>query len=266
MGNAATRAVSRDVQRVIAIVLYALRQGANYGAKIRVPHAVLMAALYRRHRSLADNALEVATVGWEHARNLAYFVALYKLAVAVLRAGWAGLGLPAVLASPASGAPPLADGQWLSDVATPSHPMQAALAGALAAGLVWSHFTPVNQQILLFVLSRVVLAGARALASHGVEPFASISFETAYPLLAVATWAAVMALFEYEPSSLQPSLLHSMTALYHTPDVAPSLSWLQFRPSPTLAAAAAYLAVWTWQNHGSLQEMLIVRGVRARPS
>jgi peroxisomal membrane protein 4 len=84
----------------------------------------------------------------------------------------------------------------------------------------------VNQQIVIYVFARVVLALARL----GVKPggvglplvssprnSAVISYY-AWPVFASVSWAAVMQLFKWHASELQPSLRSSMTYIYADSD------------------------------------------------
>ena len=68
----------------------------------------------------------------------------------------------------------------------------------------------INQQIILYLLSRVVTGGAVSLQNRGILPKAKF-----FPILAAIVWALVMYLFESDPNSLQASLSGSMEFLYH---------------------------------------------------
>jgi peroxisomal membrane protein 4 len=79
----------------------------------------------------------------------------------------------------------------------------------------------VNQQIVIYVFARVVLALARLAVKPGVglplisTPEASAALSNAaWPLFASASWAAVMHLFRWYPMELQGSLRSSMTYIY----------------------------------------------------
>lgn len=79
----------------------------------------------------------------------------------------------------------------------------------------------VNQQIVVYVFARVVLALARLAVKPGFglpvvsEPgnSAAISYYS-WPVFAATSWGLVMHLFRYHAAELQPSLRSSMTYLY----------------------------------------------------
>lgn len=78
-----------------------------------------------------------------------------------------------------------------------------------------------NQQIVIYVFARVVLALARLAVKpgHGL-PFVSqearstVISHYAWPTFAAMSWAMVMHLFQYHSEDLQPSLRSSMTYIY----------------------------------------------------
>jgi peroxisomal membrane protein 4 len=88
----------------------------------------------------------------------------------------------------------------------------------------------VNQQIVVYVFARVVLALARLAVKpgHGLpgvsEPLrsAKISYY-AWPLFASLSWASVMHIFKWHAAELQPSLRSSMTYIYANADTWDSL-------------------------------------------
>jgi peroxisomal membrane protein 4 len=86
----------------------------------------------------------------------------------------------------------------------------------------------VNQQIVIYVFARVVLALARQVVKPGAtfsvdalatppDRAAAVSYY-AWPAFAAASWAAVMHLFRYHPEDLQPSLRSSMSYIYKESD------------------------------------------------
>jgi len=83
----------------------------------------------------------------------------------------------------------------------------------------------VNQQIVIYVFARVVLALARMAVKPGYglpglsEPHRSAAISHyAWPLFASFSWAAVMHLFKHHAVELQPSLRSSMTYIYANAD------------------------------------------------
>lgn len=147
----------------------------------------------------------------QHARNLALFAFLYKSSMLMLRK--------------ASG-----DKQ---------HHSHTFLAGLFGGYWVFGHgkgaTSSVNQQIVIYVFARVVLAlaklavqppGDNALVGsqyggHGGAGFLGLNPQQtkavqryAWPVFASVSWASVMWLFEGYPDTLQPSLRSSMTYMY----------------------------------------------------
>jgi len=83
----------------------------------------------------------------------------------------------------------------------------------------------VNQQIVIYVFARVVLALARMAIKPGYglpgvsEPHRSAQISHyAWPLFASLSWASVMHLFKHHAVELQPSLRSSMTYIYANSD------------------------------------------------
>ena len=114
----------------------------------------------------------------------------------------------------------------------------AAVAGAIGGYVVWSGYTSINYQIVLYLLSRILIACVSLAAKKGIMPFTMCTFSKVYPVLAVSLWATVMWLFENAPESLHPSLKRSMDFLYHD-----SNTWkegvMDFLPSPATAIVCA---------------------------
>lgn len=107
----------------------------------------------------------------------------------------------------------------------------------LLAGLVGGYFvfgrgsrrsgkiSSVNQQIVIYVFARVVLALARLAVAPGRglplvsrERPAALLTQHAWPVFAAASWGMVMHLFRHHPDDLQPSLRSSMTYIYLNSD------------------------------------------------
>jgi peroxisomal membrane protein 4 len=152
-------------------------QGVYYGTKIRLPHAAVMAILFQSG-TLREKALSVAWQSFQHARNLAAFVGIYKGSLAVLR---------------------LLDGSdTKKGYGVAARPIHALAAGALGGYCVWTNYSSVNFQIVLYLFSRVLIALVRLAAQQQLlgEKLSAIDFETAYPYLAAGTWALVLWLYE----------------------------------------------------------------------
>ena len=63
----------------VQAILEAVVGGARYGFKIRVPHALVMTALFRRDLSSTEKIRSILKLAMEHAGNLAMFAAIYKV-------------------------------------------------------------------------------------------------------------------------------------------------------------------------------------------
>ena len=168
--------------------------GLTYGTKIRAPHAFVMTFLFKSELGLSDKIKRILKLTFLHARNLAAFVSIYKLCIEIQ-----GLG----------------SGRSAASSGHPAKQIHALIAGAIGGWIVWSHYNAVNYQIVLYLLSRIVVALVRVLARKGVYPFRHFSFKPSYPWLATGVWAIVMWLFEYYPETLHGSLAESMRYLYH---------------------------------------------------
>ena len=87
--------------------------------------------------------------------------------------------------------------------------------------------SPVNSQINMYVMSRVLFGLARLSVEKKLIP----DFEYSSQLYGALTWAFVMWLFEFHAPTLQKSLVSSMTYLYHDSDGMPQngqslIDWL----------------------------------------
>jgi len=172
-------------------VLRGFRQGLVYGAKIRFPHALVMTFLFRSG-SFKDKMRDVFNATYQHSRNLACYVTLYKLVCCILR-----------------------------HVRGVESPLNHLIGGAIGGAIMFGANNPVNSQINMYVMSRVIMGGVKALSANGYLPAAE-SVPHAYTLYASLTWALVMYLFEYHERHLQKSLSSSMTYLYHDSNTWPS--------------------------------------------
>lgn len=202
--------------------LKGFRNGGVYGAKIRAPHALVMVFLFKEG-SMQEKLRLIAKLTFEHARNLAIFVLVYKGLIASGRLTHRALGLPLHSAG-----------------GMPASPLHALAAGAVGGWVVWANYSGVNYQIVLYLLSRIVVGLVRLLASKQVRPFSLVNFKQTYPYLAMGVWAVVMWLYEYHPRVIHPSLASSMDFLYHDANSWQSVQ--DFLPTHVLAAAVLYVA------------------------
>ncbi|KAH7034846.1 peroxisomal membrane protein 4 [Microdochium trichocladiopsis] len=177
------------------------RNGAVYGAKVRFPHALVMVFLFRSG-SIQQKIQLVYKATRQHATNLAKFATIYKTTCYLLKT---------------FGPTPGKEGTY-----------DTFIAGLLGGYFVFGGRSPrtgkissVNQQIVIYVFARVVLALARLAVKpgHGLpvvsEPARSaVINKYAWPVFAATSWAFVMHLFRHHAEELQPSLRSSMNYIY----------------------------------------------------
>ncbi|KZF23814.1 peroxisomal membrane protein 4 [Xylona heveae TC161] len=207
-------------------VVKAARNGAVYGAKIRFPHALVMVFLFRSG-TVRERLRLVLKATRQHARNLAKFAAIYKFSLIVLRQ----LSL-------------------FNDRTTPGGKPDEARYDTFIAGLIGGYYvfgrgiqSSVNQQIVIYVFARVVLALAKLAVmkmpalSGGMSRTTSaggsaggagstanpLDLGTAitkhsWPVFASLSWAFVMYIFRWHPDAVQPSLRSSMKYIYVNAD------------------------------------------------
>jgi len=175
-------------------ILKGARNGFVYGVKVRFPHALVMSILFGRGDWQARTRV-IYRATKQHAFNLAKFVSLYKTFM--------------LIQSKSNGGK-----QRSSDT---------FLAGLLGGYIVFGERSAVNEQIVLYVVSRVVSSfipragtpyssSAPAAAGSAVKPMPPDS--RYFTLFAALSWGAVMWLFEHRGETIQPGMFNSMTYLY----------------------------------------------------
>jgi len=196
------------------VLLKAIRNGAVYGTKVRFPHAMVMIFLFRSG-TVREKLWLIYKATRQHATNLAKFAFLYKSGCLLLKNANGG---------------------------------KEASSHAFLAGLFGGYWTfghgkaansSVNQQIVIYVFARVVLALAKlavqppgdnsliggSYGGHGGKGLIGLKEEQlvkvreyAWPAFASLSWAGVMWLFRFYPETLQASLRSSMTYIYSNAD------------------------------------------------
>jgi hypothetical protein len=80
-------AVSALARKELAAILSALMAGAKYGVKIRLPHAIVMTALFGRRKgvTVGMHLTRIGRVVADHASHLACFAATYKSLLMILK-------------------------------------------------------------------------------------------------------------------------------------------------------------------------------------
>ena len=172
--------------------LRGLRNGLYYGGKIRFTHSLVMTLLFK-HGTIYEKIKSIIELTLEHAINLGGFVFIYKLTCCILK-----------------------------NIIRNDSKIINFVAGLFGSYFIWARKTPVNQQIMLFLLSRNLLSGANIYCEKYNKNL------NGYPITTMLVWGIVMFLFENNPESLQGSLLSSMKFIYKESDR--YSSWRDFIP------------------------------------
>jgi peroxisomal membrane protein 4 len=179
-------------------ILRGFRNGVVYGARIRFPHALVMTFMFRSG-TLQSKIKDILLATYTHSKNLGLFVLIYKTITCLLRHFR------------------LKDDAW-----------NAIIGGAVGGSLVFGTNTPINAQINMYVMSRVIFGLVNLATEMKILP----TFSSAYTLYSAAIWALVMVLFERRPAVLQRSLTTSMEYLYHNSNSFPELpkngNWIEW--------------------------------------
>jgi peroxisomal membrane protein 4 len=107
-------------------VLKGLRNGLEYGSRIRFVHSMVMTFLFKSFNSKTIKSIMLNA--WEHGKKLGTFVFFYK-ATSILLAKLLG-----------------------------SRPINSFIAGFLVGGIIFGKKTPINYQINLYLFSRIIIA------------------------------------------------------------------------------------------------------------
>lgn len=169
-------------------IIKGLRNGAVYGAKIRFPHALVMTFLFRSG-SLQDKFKWIFKAAYAHSKNLATFVFIYKLLMATMKK---------IESNPEKGN---------------LHPFISAFIGGY---YVFGTQDKINEQIVLYLLSRITVGFAKLAAEKGYIKTPNIDI---WPWFAAFVWGSVLWLFEFHRWTLQGSLQSSMVYLYDDSEI-----------------------------------------------
>ncbi|KAG1169554.1 hypothetical protein G6F70_008218 [Rhizopus microsporus] len=172
-------------------VLKGFRNGVVYGAKVRFPHALVMTILFKTG-SVESKVKGILRATKQHALNLGIFATIYKTLMIVQRK--------------------MNDGKEAS-----LHPF---IAGVIGGYYVFGDNNSINQQIILYLFSRVVMAIVKVPVKRQVVDAPPQTF----PVFAAVVWGLVMWLFRHETDTVQPSLRASMQYIYRDSD-----SWNSLR-------------------------------------
>ncbi|KAI9309239.1 peroxisomal membrane protein 4 [Cunninghamella echinulata] len=166
----------------ILTIVKGLRNGIVYGAKVRFPHALVMTFLFKTG-PLKDKLRFIFKATKQHAKNLGTFATIYKVLMLLQKKINGG---------------------------------KEAKYHSFAAGLIGGYYVfgennNINQQIVLYLFSRVVMALVKLPVKREVVDAPQHTF----PIFAAVIWGTVMWLFNQEADTLQPSLRASMQYIYN---------------------------------------------------
>ena len=181
-----------DHDSCIISSLRGLRNGLYYGGKIRFVHSLVNNLLFGTG-DIPTRIKSILALTWEHARNLGLFVFIYKSIVCILK-----------------------------NLFKTRNKSVNFIAGLIGGFFVWSEKSQVNQQIMLYLLSRNILPIAKLLWN---KYFSNIN---GFAISSILVWGVVMYFFETIPNELQPSLTSSMNFIYNESNV--YTSWKDFIP------------------------------------
>ncbi|ORZ20549.1 peroxisomal membrane protein 4 [Absidia repens] len=162
-------------------IVKAFRNGVVYGAKVRFPHALVMTFLFKTG-SLKDKFWGIFRATKQHAKNLGVFATIYKTVMYLQK-------------------------KLNGNKEATYHPFIAGLVGGY---YVFGENNNINQQIILYLFSRVVMALVKLPVKREIVD----APQHTYPIFAAVVWGSVMWLFNKESDTLQPSLRASMQYIY----------------------------------------------------
>ncbi|KAI9445467.1 Tim17/Tim22/Tim23/Pmp24 family-domain-containing protein [Lactarius indigo] len=173
-------------------ILKGARNGFVYGVKVRFPHALIMAILFGRG-DWSTRLRVIFRATKQHALNLSQFVTIYKALLLLQRK--------------------LNGGK--------ERTQDTFFAGMLGGYFVFGERNAINEQIVLYVCSRVVASLIpRAGSSYGGATTGGAAVKPVPPdsryfsLFAALSWGAVMWSFQHRGETIQPGMFSSMTYLY----------------------------------------------------
>ncbi|GAA6063947.1 hypothetical protein JCM10212_002145 [Sporobolomyces blumeae] len=214
------RIVLNPAYHDILAILKGARNGLVYGARVRGPHALVMSLIFQSG-SLQQRLKYVFKATKQHSLNLAKFVAIYKTCLLVQKT--------------------LAGGKQRS--------LDTFFAGLVGGWCVFGERNAVNEQIVLYVVSRVITsflprsgppappappASARpTVAADGFPLPPGYPYPKSRPpnakvfeVYAALAWGVVMYLFRERRDTLHGGMVHSMQYLYNDSEVWNSLKTL----------------------------------------
>ncbi|CAI9740019.1 Hypothetical predicted protein [Octopus vulgaris] len=173
--------LSNEKYKPYLSLIKAFRNGIVYGCKVRFPHSLVMTFLFKSG-TLTEKFRGILEATYTHAKSLALFNVIHKVILQIF--------------------------EWFGKKKKPSH---IFCASVIAGYCVFGRYNKVNEQINLYLLSRITYALAQIAVKKQYIPQ---PFQKPFPLFFSLVWGVALLLFEYERDFLQPSLQSSMTYLY----------------------------------------------------
>lgn len=184
--------------RPLLELLKTFRNGVVYGVKVRAPHTLIMSLVWSRGTPM-QIAEKIIKNSKQHGLNLGCTALVFKIVCMIVGKlmRMAGGGSSAVAPSSAS----ITDGvpMWLTFI-----------AGCVAGGTFWGAHNPINTQVTMYLLARV-LSGLLFAAQ---EKYKLEIPAQGFRALSGVMWGLVLVLFLHRPATLQVSLQSSMGYIY----------------------------------------------------
>lgn len=114
--------------------LKGLRNGIYYGGKVRFLHSLVMTILFKKDGTLFDKLKYILKLTLEHAKNLGLFVFCYKSFVCLL-----------------------------NRISNKQRKIHSLISGFIFGYLIFGKKTVINQQLVLYILSRIIYGAAVSL-------------------------------------------------------------------------------------------------------
>ncbi|KAF2078297.1 hypothetical protein CYY_000389 [Polysphondylium violaceum] len=174
------------------------RNGVLTGVRIRIPYifqAVIYAAIFRDPK-LLNRVKVVIKQMFFHGKNLGLFVGIYKSICCLFRHFGIKGGVESLIAG--------------------------FVGGYIAFGESKSTSGSVNNQIVLYLFARALIGFIQGFVKRKIIPEnLSTTHPQGFKIFAGVTLAMILYLTEYEPETLNPAFMSTMTTLYHKSDSGP---------------------------------------------
>jgi len=175
-------------------ILKGARNGFVYGVKIRFPHALIMAILFGRG-DWNTRTRTIFRATKTHAVNLMNYVAMYKALLLVQKKANGGK----------------------------ERSFDTFFAGLVAGYTIFGDRSAVNEQVVLYICSRVIASFIPRATTKPQSPTGVVKpippDSRYFSIFSAIVWGSVMWLYEHKGESIQPGMFNSMTYLYRDSNV-----------------------------------------------